>query len=289
MNKHAAYILSIGFAAIGLSAHSVRNGAVEAELVCAVASIQPGQPFTVALRMQHDPHWHTYWLNPGTGYPTSLVWKLPDGFKAGAIEWPVPGFIRNTDGKLTGYGYEGENFLLVRITPPADLPIGTRVQLQATAEWLMCNEVCVPGNANLHMDLPVSGVAPEPEEKWALMIAGFRERLPVVLPLGWSADATQKDTVVELHLKVGSGERPLANSLHFFSANGLIDHEQPQAVRVVPDGYVFRLSVAESVDANATRLVGVIRADTGWGKSGEAFGLWVDVPIRSLGDPKSKP
>ena len=46
---------------------------VQASLVAADASIQTGQPFTVALRFVHDPHWHTYWFNPGTGLPTSLA------------------------------------------------------------------------------------------------------------------------------------------------------------------------------------------------------------------------
>ena len=42
---------------------------VQASLVAADASVQPGHPLTVALRLVHDAHWHTYWLNPGTGLP----------------------------------------------------------------------------------------------------------------------------------------------------------------------------------------------------------------------------
>ena len=66
------------------------DGQVETELVGAVASIQPGRPFTVALRMAHQPGWHTYWVNPGTGLATSLSWTLPEGFKTGPIQWPTP-------------------------------------------------------------------------------------------------------------------------------------------------------------------------------------------------------
>jgi len=46
---------------------------VKGSLVAATTAVQPGQPVTVALRLQHDPHWHTYWLNPGTGLPTTLA------------------------------------------------------------------------------------------------------------------------------------------------------------------------------------------------------------------------
>ncbi|MFZ9683332.1 MAG: thiol:disulfide interchange protein, partial [Cephaloticoccus sp.] len=62
---------------------SAARAQVEASLVAAESSIQPGRPFTVALRLQHDPHWHTYWLNPGTGLKTELQWDLPAGFTAG--------------------------------------------------------------------------------------------------------------------------------------------------------------------------------------------------------------
>ena len=37
---------------------AVKNGSVVAQLVTDAAAIVPGQPFTVALRLQHEPHWH---------------------------------------------------------------------------------------------------------------------------------------------------------------------------------------------------------------------------------------
>ena len=52
---------------------------VKATLVADVTSVQPGQPFTAAVRLVHDGHWHTYWINPGTGLATSLSWTLPTG------------------------------------------------------------------------------------------------------------------------------------------------------------------------------------------------------------------
>ena len=96
----------------------VKKGAVTAELVAHDASIQPGRPFTVALKLNHDATWHTYWINPGTGYPTSLRWTLPEGFTAGEIIWPTPHVVQDTKGNVTGHGYEGETFLFVELTPP---------------------------------------------------------------------------------------------------------------------------------------------------------------------------
>ena len=39
---------------------------VRAELVAhAPQGVQAGQPFWLGLQIQHQPGWHTYWLNPG--------------------------------------------------------------------------------------------------------------------------------------------------------------------------------------------------------------------------------
>lgn len=66
----------------------VKKGAVEVSLVSDAATIEAGKPFTVALRMQHDPHWHSYWLAPGTGYATSLKWTLPPVSKPATSNGP---------------------------------------------------------------------------------------------------------------------------------------------------------------------------------------------------------
>lgn len=62
-----------------VSARPVRNGAVQVDLVAKDTSIQPGKPFWVALKMDHDAHWHSYWINAGTGYRTSMRGRCPPG------------------------------------------------------------------------------------------------------------------------------------------------------------------------------------------------------------------
>ena len=111
-------------------------------LVAASASIQPGKPFTVALRFVHDPHWHTYWTNPGTGLATSLTWTLPPGFTASDIQWPAPHVLTDHTGTVIGNGSEGDLFLPVTITPPADTGITTATEsigenhVTATRTWV---------------------------------------------------------------------------------------------------------------------------------------------------------
>src|SRR5580658_2332184 len=128
-----------------LAAAPASRAQVSASLVSADASIQPGTPFTLALRLVHKPHWHSYWVNPGTGLPTTLKWSLPDGWKAGDIQWPAPILLTDTRGNVIGNGYEGDLLLPVTITPPAELKPGATVVLPVAADWLMCQEECVPG------------------------------------------------------------------------------------------------------------------------------------------------
>ena len=126
---------------------------VKVALVPEVRTTAPGAPFWVAVRLNMDRRWHTYWINPGdSGAPTEISWNLPRGFEAGPIQWPHPERIELPP--LVSFGYEGEAALLVRIAPPRDLRTGERVTLDAHVSWLECEELCVPGEARLARSSP---------------------------------------------------------------------------------------------------------------------------------------
>ena len=87
----ALLAVALGLAAVPVAAQPVRTEHVTAELVASRVGVQPGQSLQIALRLQHLPHWHTYWRNPGdSGLPTTLSWTLPTGAQAGEIQWPAP-------------------------------------------------------------------------------------------------------------------------------------------------------------------------------------------------------
>lgn len=127
---------------------------VRAELHADTAAIIPGRTFTAGLLMRLAPGWHTYWQNPGdSGMPTRIDWQLPPGFRAGDIQWPIP--VKTIEeGDLWTYAYHDEVMLLVEITPPAQLP-EKQVTLKARASWLVCEKICIPGDADLTLTLPV--------------------------------------------------------------------------------------------------------------------------------------
>ncbi|MDT8436144.1 MAG: protein-disulfide reductase DsbD family protein, partial [Gemmatimonadota bacterium] len=152
----------------------------EIALVSEVAAIRPGEPFHVALHVTLDPGWHTYWINAGdAGLPLTMAWRLPDGFTAGPVQWPVPEYIPVPP--LASYGYKGQVLLPVRITPPADLPEGGTVRLAGRAEFLVCEEICLPASGEVELSVPVTdaaGGAAAPDPNWGALVADTRARLP---------------------------------------------------------------------------------------------------------------
>ena len=275
--------LLLGLLGFGLAhAQPVRKGAVEAEIVPAVTSVQPGQPLLVALRLTHDPHWHTYWINPGTGYPTTIKWTLPAGWQAGEIQWPVPHLLTDAKGAIIGNGYDGEVFLLVTLTPPANLTPGDSVTLHAAVAWLMCREVCMPGEATLDLLLPVDRGPPAPHPVWGAKLAAAKGQLPQP-PDGWQLAAARAATRVTLTARPPAGTTFAADDFRFFADDALIAYDRPQPVSELNGVFSFALTIDDSGPKDAARLSGVLALSKDGGR-----GIRVDLPFGRAGAPNAQ-
>ncbi len=191
MKKKMVVVALLGAALCG-SSWSATKGAnafhTKASLVADVASIRPGKTFTVGVLLTMDPGWHTYWKNGGdAGLPTRIRWDLPPGFTVGEIEWPVPEKHLES-GDLLTYGYSRETMLLVSVAPPPGLRTGSTVTLKASVHWLECEHLCVPGNADVRLDLPVSQNDPAPSH--AALFERYRSLVPgrSALPPAWRSE-----------------------------------------------------------------------------------------------------
>jgi thiol:disulfide interchange protein/DsbC/DsbD-like thiol-disulfide interchange protein len=258
----------------------VRNGAVTVQLVAGEASVQPGRPFRVALKMDHEPHWHSYWINAGTGYPTSIAWTLPEGFKAGPILWPAPHTVKDKSGKVTGNGYEGTVYLFTEITPPANLAPGATVTLKAATEWLMCEDACMPGEAALTLALPVAADAPAASAAAGEAYRAALADLPRA-PEGWTLRAAKNGKSIRLHITPGAGTTHAPRDLHYFDENAVVDYEQPQTVRPESGGWVMELVASEDGAATGTGLKGVLTSASGWRTGAGYGGMLVDTAFAS--------
>lgn len=283
------FLLTALFSLLVSSAHAQKDTSPhsDATLIAQNQSIQPGKPFTVALRLKMDPQWHSYWINPGdSGLATKINWKLPAGFKAGAIEWPHPEKISTPP--LMTYGYEHEVWLLTKITPPANLP-EKPVALQAEAKWLICREECLPASANVSLTLPVKNAPPAPNAAHAAAFTKTNALLPASTS-AWKIRALRSNDnkIFSLRLTPPAGVN-IADwakpDLYFFvDAPATLEHAIPQKVSQQGNELVLTLTPSEYAEGVPKKLSGILLAPTGqsWNADGKRA-LTISVPLEAGG------
>lgn len=241
---------------------------VKASLVAEADAVAPGQPLVVGLRLQMEPGWHTYWRNPGdSGLPTRIQWELPEGFAAGEIQWPRP--IRFNTGPLVSYGYHDDVLLPVELAVPVSLPSG-EVRLKARASWLECQQVCLPGKAELELTLPVRSTArPGPA---AGLFQAARHALPRPAE-GWRFAASARELGIALTVTPPAGAT--LEEVYFYPVTRrLLDYSRPQELSAAGKRYDLLLPRDPNGDP-VDRLEGVLVARAGR----EPVALEVSVPV----------
>jgi thiol:disulfide interchange protein len=227
---------------------------VKAELLADTSAVVPGKPFTVGLLLRMAPRWHTYWKFSGdAGLPTELKWKLPPGWKVGDIQWPIP--LKTIDpGDIETYGYENEVLLMQEITPPQKID-DPSVRLSADASWLVCEKICIPGNATLQLELPIS-TASQPAN--TELFARYRRLFPQQWPGSNIATTSWTRTGSDLHLKVTSETLAKYPAVDFFplpEQGVVVGH--PQIESRDKNQVVLRIPI-ESSEKNLQSMSGLL-------------------------------
>ena len=211
----------------------VQTEQVRAELVAhAPQGAGPGQPVWVGLKITHQPHWHTYWKNPGdSGLPTTLEWTLPAGVTAGETAWPAPKSI--SIGTLTNYGYEDTVVLPVPLTvsPAFQAGLTGDMEIKLNASWLVCRQECIPQDGSFVLHVPVRGSV-------AINSADF--------------DAARAAAPTAL---AGSAQSEVAGNVVTVTVNGLPAAWQGQALQAFPEvSNLFETSGTPSLTSLASTL-----------------------------------
>jgi DsbC/DsbD-like thiol-disulfide interchange protein len=277
--KYSAAILALSVSLFQpFSAVQAQPQPVRAQLVPEVLSVQPGKAFCVALRLQMESGWHTYWINPGdSGLPTRIQWKLPPGFRAGEIQWPYPETLLL--GLDVNYGYEGEAWLLTEITPPPALKEGTKVSLMASAKWLACLEECLPGGADMMVLLPVKNEKPEADPFWSGRFKEARQRIPEASS-AWRVSAAAEGSQVRLFLHPPAGVATEPKDVYFFPEQSeLIDYVEPQTLEKADGEYVLTAQRSKFWRRWPARVRGVLLSRTGWGETSGKLAIRVDAKL----------
>ncbi|MCH7993974.1 MAG: hypothetical protein IIB57_05965, partial [Planctomycetes bacterium] len=186
MNKtiHWSVLGLIGFGLIAGDAHAQfgkkrgksRPKAV-VSLISSVEAVVPGQPFEVGLRFKLSPGWHIYWQNSGdSGIPTRVEWKLPNGFSAGDLRFPVPS-RSVAAGNIVTNVLDGEPVFLVTITPPSTIQ-DDRIELAAHVTHLACKTLCVREVNDVTLQIPVGPVGAAGKSANVDLFSKARQALP---------------------------------------------------------------------------------------------------------------
>lgn len=110
----------------------------------------------VAVEIDLQPGWKTYWRAPGdAGIPPMLDWSGSANAGAVVLHWPAPEVIDS--GGVHTLGFHDRLLLPVEVAPVVP---GQPVDLTVALDFGLCREVCVP--AHVTLTAPPPGPGPDP-------------------------------------------------------------------------------------------------------------------------------
>ena len=219
----------------GLAFGAVSNVAVSSRDAVSLVSMRNAASnggITLGLRFQLAPGWHIYWSNPGdAGFAPEIVLDPPAS--AGAFSYPAPEFL--LQGPVAAYVLSGN--VLLPFTAS-----GVANSVGATANWLVCSNICVPEHARFTLALN-GGVSAEAE-----LFGG-----PKIVASPFAAVIAPDG-----RLHVAGLTRTAVRDARFFpDVQNAIVNGAGQKLDFGPDGVVLRLTPAGGFDPRG-RLTGVL-------------------------------
>jgi thiol:disulfide interchange protein DsbD len=266
--------LAAAGAASALEGPVVATENVEARLVAEVNAAAPGETIVIGLHKIIRPHWHTYWINPGdAGEPTRITFENGEALNPSEFFWPLPSAIPVED-ILVNYGYSDEVLLPLEITVPADATPGETLTLPAYATWLVCEDICIPEEANLTLDIPIAEESVH-DPRWGDTLAEQVAATP--RPMGFDAGIERADdkvllTVADPILEAAIAEDAIRD-IWFFPFDGtVIRHAEPQLARFGPNGIELEMTPNFGLADELIPIDGVLAFEEmrgeGWARHG---------------------
>jgi thiol:disulfide interchange protein DsbD len=148
------------------------------------------------------------------------------------------------------YGYEGEVLLVSSIQAPDNVQEGKAYTLAARAGFLMCADICLPGEADLSVQV-FGGASPQPAADVQKMIA---ER---TMPTPLQATAWQTEDGYILSLPTAS-LAPVKTVRFMPATEGIIMDMAEQPYRATEEAYLLTLKKDAWYDQSVSTLTGVL-------------------------------
>lgn len=117
----------------------------------------PGTQFILALTLDIDQTWHTYW--PGindTGYGISLTFAPVAGLTFGDPLFPTP--TRHiAPGDILDHIYENQITIYIPVEADESFTSGDTLTINTTIDYLICKQICIPESTTASITLAVVG------------------------------------------------------------------------------------------------------------------------------------
>ncbi len=227
------------------------------ELIAEEDSLRPGRTLWLGVLFSLDGGWHIYWQNPGdSGEPPKIRWELPRGFQAGAIRWPRP--MRLGGGSVVDYGYEGQALLMAPLRIPAAFDDSTATTIDADVKYLVCREICIPGETHLTLAIPAAKDSSKHFSQWRELFERTRAEWPEPAPSGWKISTrSQAENFI---LTVRGEARPRDAAFFPFDAD-VIENSAPQIFKSSGTGFQLKLRKSDQLIKPVAALGGVLILD----------------------------
>jgi suppressor for copper-sensitivity B len=143
----------------------------QVRLMSAVTATGDLTKIPLGLSIAMKPGWKTYWRSPGdAGFAPSIDTAGSTNVESLDIAYPVPHRFELFGLQTFGYGEEVVFPLALKIATP-----GAPVSLQAKLRYLVCEQICIPYEHALSLDLP-AGAAQVSND--AALISRFQALVP---------------------------------------------------------------------------------------------------------------
>lgn len=260
-------IIFVLFAALAASlcARAGENSAdaphVHVQLIAPEDEIYPGGNNLIGLYFKLEPGWHVYWKNAGdAGEPPRIQWTLPPGVTAGPLQFPAP--KRLPLGPLMDFGYENEVLYPIKLDVAPTAKSGKAV-LDANVSWLVCQDRCIPGKAELKLPLQLFATKP-PVIAGSGTDAELMQRLESTLPRPLPANVTAvfQPTQDGFRLGIETGSRETVAQFFPFDQDWLAN-AAPQKATPTAKGVVLALKKDVSLTSSPKQLNGVLELSGG--------------------------
>jgi thiol:disulfide interchange protein len=209
------------------------------------SAIQAGDIFDIAIRQNIIDGWHTYWVNPGdSGEAMTIDWALPQGVNISSIKEPVPHRIDYDP--LVNFGHRGQPIFIQTVSVSDDFE-GQTFDLNGTAYWLVCDDICIPESQKISLSIPVGN---ESQQANNFIFETAHANMPQ--SVDWKTSLTKKGDEVVLAVSVPSDLHNQILDVDLFPTTwGIVQTTSDVTSEIMDDVVVF---TAKADDRDLTTL-----------------------------------